>query len=50
MATPGPLRHSVRRELEALDVAVYAAIAASPTPTLDRAFSALSRAADHSKL
>jgi membrane-associated phospholipid phosphatase len=39
-----------RRELEALDVAVYAAIAASPTPTFDRAFGALSRAADHSKL
>jgi membrane-associated phospholipid phosphatase len=39
-----------RRELESLDVAVYAAIAASPTPTFDRAFGALSRAADHSKL
>jgi membrane-associated phospholipid phosphatase len=44
------VRQLVRRELEALDVAVYAAIAASPTPTLDRSFSALSRAADHSKL
>ncbi len=38
------------REVEALDVAVYAAIAATPTPTLDRVFSAVSRAADHSKL
>jgi undecaprenyl-diphosphatase len=40
----------LRREVEALDVAVYAAIAATPTPTLDRAFAAVSRAADHSKL
>jgi membrane-associated phospholipid phosphatase len=39
-----------RRELRALDVAVYAAISASPTPTLDRGFAALSRAADGSKL
>jgi membrane-associated phospholipid phosphatase len=39
-----------RRELRALDVAVYAAISASPTPTLDRGFAALSRAADESKL
>jgi membrane-associated phospholipid phosphatase len=38
------------REVEALDVAVYAAIAATPTPTLDRVFTAVSRAADHSKL
>jgi undecaprenyl-diphosphatase len=38
------------REVEALDVAVYAAIAATPTPTLDRGFAAVSRAADHSKL
>ena len=38
------------REVETLDVAVYAAIAATPTPTLDRAFAAVSRAADHSKL
>jgi undecaprenyl-diphosphatase len=39
-----------RREITALDVAVYAAIAATPTPTLDRAFAAVSRSADHSKL
>jgi membrane-associated phospholipid phosphatase len=37
-------------EIRSLDVAVYAAISASPTPTLDRGFAALSRAADHSKL
>jgi membrane-associated phospholipid phosphatase len=39
-----------RSELETLDLAVYAAVAASPTPRLDRGFTALSRAADHSKL
>jgi membrane-associated phospholipid phosphatase len=33
-----------------LDAAVYAAIARTPSPTLDRAMRALSRAADHSKL
>jgi undecaprenyl-diphosphatase len=33
-----------------IDTAVYAAIAATPTPFLDRAFRRLSRAADHSKL
>jgi membrane-associated phospholipid phosphatase len=53
--TPSDGRHSNERrgwtrELEALDVAVYAAIAATPTPTLDRVFTAVSRAADHSKL
>ena len=37
-------------EVNRLDLAVYAAIAATPTPTLDRAFRRLSRAADHSKL
>jgi membrane-associated phospholipid phosphatase len=38
------------READRLDVAVYAAIAATPTPTLDAALRRLSRAADHSKL
>jgi membrane-associated phospholipid phosphatase len=38
------------REMEALDLAVYAAISATPTPALDRCFAAVSRAADHSKL
>src|SRR6266511_3484743 len=37
-------------ELVRIDTAVYAAIAATPTPSLDRAFRRLSRAADHSKL
>jgi membrane-associated phospholipid phosphatase len=37
-------------EAERVDVAVYAAIARTPTPTLDRAMSRLSRAADYSKL
>src|SRR3954462_9511372 len=39
-----------RDELNRLDLAVYAAVAATPTPTLDRAMRRLSRAADHSKL
>lgn len=37
-------------EVEKLDVATYAAIAATPTPVLDRVFRRLSRAADHWKL
>jgi undecaprenyl-diphosphatase len=37
-------------EAKALDDAVYAAIAASDTPTLDSAMRSLSRAADHGKL
>ncbi len=37
-------------EVNRLDLAVYAAVAATPTPTLDRAFRRLSQAADHSKL
>jgi membrane-associated phospholipid phosphatase len=40
----------VRTELDKLDVAVYAAIARTRTPRLDRAFSRLSQAADLSKL
>lgn len=39
-----------REQLQALDAAVYAAIAATPTPTFDRGLGTLSRAADHSKL
>jgi len=38
------------RELRRLDVATYAAVAATATPTLDVAFRRLSRAADRSKL
>lgn len=37
-------------ELTRLDTAVYAAIAQTPTPSLDHAMRRLSRAADHSKL
>jgi membrane-associated phospholipid phosphatase len=37
-------------DAEQLDVALYAAIAQTPTPTLDRAMARLSRAADRSRL
>jgi undecaprenyl-diphosphatase len=37
-------------EVRALDVAVYRAIAATPTPSLDRGLRRLTHAADHSKL
>jgi membrane-associated phospholipid phosphatase len=37
-------------DAERIDVAVYAAISQTPTPSLDLAMSRLSRAADHSKL
>jgi membrane-associated phospholipid phosphatase len=39
-----------REEAARLDVAAYAAIAATPTPTMDVALRRLSRAADHSRL
>ena len=45
---PGPVGR--RAQLEALDLAIYQAIAATDTPDLDRDFERLSRAADHSKL
>lgn len=38
------------RDAEHVDVAVYAAVAATPTPALDRVMSTLARAADHSKV
>ena len=41
---------SLWADVERLDLAVYAAIAATETPALDRALSGLSRAADYSKL
>jgi membrane-associated phospholipid phosphatase len=44
--TPPPFVH----ELDTLDQAVYEAIAAVPTPSLDRVLARLSDAADHSKL
>jgi undecaprenyl-diphosphatase len=40
----------LREQLDGLDRAVFRAIAATPTPSLDRAFGALSRAANHSVL
>ena len=46
---PGP-QAGAREEAGRLDVAVYSAVAATPTPTLDRCFRDLSRAADRSKL
>jgi undecaprenyl-diphosphatase len=49
-STSGPDRSGWEGEVEALDVAAYAAIAATPTPTLDRVFTAVSRAADRSML
>jgi undecaprenyl-diphosphatase len=50
-AVPQPSgERGFKPEVEALDVAVYAAIAATPTPTLDHVFAGVSRAADHSKL
>jgi membrane-associated phospholipid phosphatase len=48
-----PSEHLARawlRDAERLDVAVYAAIAATPTPALDDAMRRLSRAADMSRL
>ena len=38
------------RDAERVDIALYAAIAQSPTPALDRAMARLSRAADYSRL
>ena len=37
-------------DAERIDVAIYAAVAQTPTPSLDRTMRHLSRAADHSKL
>lgn len=39
-----------RREMVLLDEAVYAAVHATPSPTVDHALALISRAADHSKL
>jgi undecaprenyl-diphosphatase len=43
-------RGPVFRDLSAVDRAVYAAVAAAPTPALDRGAARLSKAADHSKI
>ena len=47
---PRPGRARWREDAERVDVALYAAIAQTPTPALDRAMAQLSRAADHSGL
>ncbi|MEU1228044.1 phosphatase PAP2 family protein [Streptomyces sp. NPDC005828] len=47
--TPGTLR-AMMHDLRAVDGAVYAAVAATPTPTLDTALRRLSTAANHSKI
>jgi membrane-associated phospholipid phosphatase len=41
---------SMMSEVGALDLAVYAAVAGTPTPSLDRALNRLSRAANYSRL
>lgn len=46
--TPGPARWL--EDAERIDVALYAAIAQTPTPALDRAMAGLSDAADYSRL
>ena len=45
-----PRRPGWIEDAERLDLAVYAAIARTPTPSLDRAMSGLSQAADYSRL
>jgi undecaprenyl-diphosphatase len=46
----GPRRPQWVEDVERLDLAVYAAVARTPTPALDAAMSRLSHAADYSKL
>lgn len=41
---------TILREAEAIDLAIYRAVAATPSPALDDAMRSLSGAADHSKL
>ena len=47
---PRPRRPAWIEDAERLDLAIYAAIARTPTPALDVAMSRLSRAADYSRL
>jgi membrane-associated phospholipid phosphatase len=47
---PEPRLAGWLEDAERIDVALYAAIAQTPTPTLDRAMARLSRAADYSRL
>jgi hypothetical protein len=49
-STATSLLRAWREEADSLDVAVYAAVAATPTPAMDVGLRRLSRAADHSKL
>jgi membrane-associated phospholipid phosphatase len=49
-STGSSLLRAWRDETERLDVAAYAAIAATPTPTMDASLRRLSRAANHSRL
>ena len=51
MLTVGPGTNPAwLQDAERIDVALYAAIARTPTPALDRAMAGLSRAADYSRL
>lgn len=45
-----PEQRGWRRDIERVDVGVYAAIAQTPTPALDRAMARLSHVADYSRL
>jgi undecaprenyl-diphosphatase len=47
---PGPEPPRWLDDAERIDMALYAAVAQTPTPTLDRAMARLSRAADYSRL
>lgn len=48
--TAPPRRARWLKDVERVDIALYAAIAQTPTPALDRAMARLSRAADYSRL
>ena len=53
MSTTRPRRRACGRwieDAERVDIAIYAAVARTPTPALDGAMSRLSRAADYSRL
>jgi membrane-associated phospholipid phosphatase len=49
-SVPSTFADRVLQDVTTTDLAIYRAIAASPTPTLDRALRGLSKAANHSKL
>jgi membrane-associated phospholipid phosphatase len=50
MNAPEPPSEAWREDLRRMDLAVYAAVAATPTPKLDALFRRVSAAADHSGL